>query len=112
MHEEEENMSTLEILPVDFDRAQRDYWRQVRQSEAFDIGNFSIPSNMCGMITGLFPIDCIRERGYPYPALINLYANMGASSLQYVEALEPLETTFEVQVDEENINHLDWKVSP
>ncbi|CAN7050300.1 unnamed protein product, partial [Brassica rapa subsp. trilocularis] len=76
MHEEE-NMSTLEILLVDFDRAQRDYWRQVRQSEAFDIGNVSIPSNMCGMITGLFPIDCIRERGYPYHVLVNLYAKVG-----------------------------------
>ncbi|KAL0656607.1 hypothetical protein Bca4012_077191 [Brassica carinata] len=64
-------------LPVDFDRAQRDYWCQVRQSEAFDIGNASIPSNMCGMITGLFPIDCIRERGYPYHVLVNLYAKVG-----------------------------------
>uniref|UniRef100_M4D7D1 Uncharacterized protein n=1 Tax=Brassica campestris TaxID=3711 RepID=M4D7D1_BRACM len=33
MHEEEENMWTLEIRPVDLDRAQRDYWHQVRQSE-------------------------------------------------------------------------------
>ncbi|XP_056843675.1 UPF0725 protein At1g23950 isoform X1 [Raphanus sativus] len=32
---------------------------------------------MCGMITGLLPIDCVRERGYPYPVLVNLYAKMG-----------------------------------
>ncbi|CAG7901904.1 unnamed protein product, partial [Brassica rapa] len=44
--------------------------RQVRQSE---VRNVLIPSNMCGMITGLFPIDWIRERGYPYHVLVNLF---------------------------------------
>ncbi|KAG2265449.1 hypothetical protein Bca52824_072528 [Brassica carinata] len=109
-------------LPVDFDRAQRDYWCQVRQSEAFDIGNASIPSNMCGMITGLFPIDCIRERGYPYHVLVNLYAKVGLhrynmlkvtkKSLLKFNMLQNLMSSFYmtllVQVDEQNINHLEF----
>ncbi|WZZ04210.1 hypothetical protein YC2023_090131 [Brassica napus] len=106
-------MSTLEILLVDFDRAQRDYWCQVRQSEAFDIGNVSIPSNMCGMITGLFPIDCIR-----YKLLASFPSEMQHVTESYVlflhslhPSLEPLETTFEVQVDEQNINHLEFTCS-
>ncbi|KAJ0237357.1 UPF0725 protein [Hirschfeldia incana] len=140
--DEEENMTSLEIPSVDFDSAQRDYWRQVRQSEGFDIENVSIPSNMCGMITGLLPIDCVRERGCPYPILVNFYAKVGLhrynmlkgttfqldslvkfnmsqnfvssfyiTFLAHDPALEPLEKTFQVRVDEQKANLLDFECS-
>ncbi|CAN6891401.1 unnamed protein product [Brassica oleracea] len=66
-------MLTSEIPSVDFDSAKKDYWHQVRKSEV----KASIwRSNMCGMITGLLPFDCVRY-SYPYFVLVNLYAKVG-----------------------------------
>ncbi|KAF3598002.1 hypothetical protein DY000_02023541 [Brassica cretica] len=135
-------MSTSEIPSVDFDSAQRDYWRQVRQSEGFDMENVSIPSNMCGMITGLLPFDCVRY-SYPYCVLVNLYAKVGLHRYNMLKgtnfqldslvkfnmlqncvssfymtllahdpaAPDPLEKTFQVRVDEQKANHLDFECS-
>lgn len=52
---------------------QREYWRQVSESEGFDIEDVSIPY---GTITGLMPYDCLRFKTYPYSVLVNLYAQM------------------------------------
>ncbi|CAN6908322.1 unnamed protein product, partial [Brassica oleracea] len=89
IHDEEKNMSTSEIPSVDFDRAQRDYWCQVRQSEGFDMENVSIPSNMCGMITGLLPFDCVRY-SYPYCVLVNLYAKVGLHRYNMLKVIKQL----------------------
>ncbi|KAL0699938.1 hypothetical protein Bca4012_056060 [Brassica carinata] len=135
-------MSTSEIPSVDFDSAQRDYWRQVRQSEGFDIENVSIPSNMCGMITGLSAFDCVRYSRYPYAVLVNLYAKVGLhrynmlkgtnfqldslvkfnmlqnfvssyymTLLAHEPAPDPLAKTFQVRVDEQKANILDFECS-
>lgn len=53
---------------------QRHYWRQVAESEGFDIEDVSIPY---GTITGLMPYDCKRYNNYPCSVLVNLYAQVG-----------------------------------
>ncbi|KAL0760137.1 hypothetical protein Bca101_076287 [Brassica carinata] len=69
-------MSTLENASVDSYSVQRDYWRQVNESEGFDVENISLPSNS-GVITGLMPYDCVRFKSYPHPVMVNLYAKVG-----------------------------------
>lgn len=104
--------------------------------------NVSIPSNMCGMITGLLPFDCVRY-SYPYCVLVNLYAKVGLHRYNMLKgtnfqldslvkfnmlqncvssfymtllahdpaAPDPLEKTFQVRVDEQKANHLDFECS-
>ncbi|CAH8356878.1 unnamed protein product [Eruca vesicaria subsp. sativa] len=77
LYDEEENMSTSETPALDFGSVQRDYWRQVSESEGFDLENISLPPNS-GVITGLIRFDCVRDRGgCPYPVMVNLYAKVG-----------------------------------
>ncbi|CDY25809.1 BnaA07g09730D [Brassica napus] len=125
------DMSTLENQSVDFYSVQRDYWRQVKESEGFDVENISLPSNS-GVITGLMPYDCVRFKSYPHPVMVNLYAKVGLhrynmlketnfqldslvkfnmlqhclssfyiTLLAHDPAIHPLEKPFPVKVDEE-----------
>lgn len=129
-------MSTLENPSVGSYNLQRDYWRQVNESEGFDIESVSLPPNS-GVITGLMPYDCVRFNTYPYPVLVNLYAKVGLhrynmfketnfqlhslvkfnmlpnylssfniTLLAHDPALGPLEKTFQVKVDEEKVHCL------
>nr|VDC97635.1 unnamed protein product [Brassica rapa] len=56
------------------------------------------------MFKGLLPFDCV-SCGYPYPVMVNLYAKVG------LHPLDPLEKTFQVRVDEQNANCLDFTCS-
>ncbi|KAG2265462.1 hypothetical protein Bca4012_077178 [Brassica carinata] len=129
-------MSTLENASVDSYSVQRDYWRQVNESEGFDVENISLPSNS-GVITGLMPYDCVRFKSYPHPVMVNLYAKVGLhrynmfketnfqldslvkfnmlqhclssfyiTLLAHDPALHPLEKTFQVKVGEQKIHCL------
>ncbi|CDY29462.1 BnaC05g32080D [Brassica napus] len=129
-------MSTLENQSVDFYSVQRDYWRQVKESEGFDVENISLPSNS-GVITGLMPYDCVRFKSYPHPVMVNLYAKVGLhrynmlketnfqldslvkfnmlqhclssfyiTLLAHDPALHPLEKTFQVKVGDQKIHCL------
>ncbi|KAG5378986.1 hypothetical protein IGI04_026828 [Brassica rapa subsp. trilocularis] len=74
MHEEEENMLTLESPSEVYYRAYRDYWHKVNESDGFDLENISTPPYY--MFKGLLPFDCV-SCGYPYPVMVNLYAKVG-----------------------------------
>ncbi|CAF2161634.1 unnamed protein product [Brassica napus] len=152
MHEEEDNMSTLESPSEVYYRAYRDYWRKVNESDGFDLENIVekyypliFPTNISTppyyMFKGLLPFDCV-SCGYPYPVMVNLYAKVGLhrynmlkgtnfqldslvkfnmlpncvssfyiSLLAHDPALDPLEKTFQVRVDEQNANCLDFTCS-
>ncbi|CAN6873396.1 unnamed protein product, partial [Brassica oleracea] len=74
MHDEEENMSTLENPSEVYYRAYKDYWRKVNESDGFDLENISTPPYY--MFKGLLPFDCV-SCGYPYPVMVDLYAKVG-----------------------------------
>ncbi|KAL0699939.1 hypothetical protein Bca4012_056061 [Brassica carinata] len=119
-------MSTLENPSVGSYDVHRDYWRQVKESEGFDVENVSLPPNSGVVISGLMPYDCVRY-SYPYPVLVNLYAketnfqldslvkfnmlptflsSFRITLLAHDPAFGPLEKTFQVKVDEEKVNCL------
>ncbi|KAH0918136.1 hypothetical protein HID58_025796 [Brassica napus] len=139
MHEEEENMLTLESPSEVYYRAYRDYWHKVNESDGFDLENISTPPYY--MFKGLLPFDCV-SCGYPYPVMVNLYAKVGLhrynmlkgtnfqldslvkfnmlpncvssfyiTLLAHDPALDPLDKTFQVRVDEQNANCLDFTCS-
>ncbi|CAN7077989.1 unnamed protein product [Brassica oleracea var. botrytis] len=56
------------------------------------------------MFKGLLPFDCV-SCGYPYPVMVDLYAKVG------LHPLDPLGKTFQVRVDEQNANCLDFTCS-
>ncbi|CAH2033755.1 unnamed protein product [Thlaspi arvense] len=69
-------MSTDEdISSEDRYRGQRDYWRQVAESDGFDLADISLPSYMCGHITGLLAVDC--QSYYSYRVMVQRYAKLG-----------------------------------
>ncbi|XP_020866285.1 UPF0725 protein At1g23960 [Arabidopsis lyrata subsp. lyrata] len=61
----------------EFFRLQREYWRQVAESDGFDIENVRVPDSMVGKIAGLIPHDCLRYRRFPYGVLVKHYAIVG-----------------------------------
>ncbi|CAH2033744.1 unnamed protein product [Thlaspi arvense] len=77
-------MSTDEnISAEDRYRGQRDYWRQVAESDGFDLEDISVPSYMYGNITGLIPVDC--QSYYSYRVMVQRYAKLGLHRYNMLE---------------------------
>jgi hypothetical protein len=61
----------------DFFSLQREYWRQVAESDGFDIESVQIPPSMYGRINGLIPHNCEINTPLPYRVLGKHYAKLG-----------------------------------
>ncbi|KAF8085380.1 hypothetical protein N665_0668s0014 [Sinapis alba] len=132
-------MSTLVSPSEEYHRAYRDYWRKVNESEGFDLENISTPPYV--MFKGLMPFDCVSySYPYPvmvnlyakvglhrynmlkgtnfqldslvkFNMLPNCVSSFYITLLAHDPALDPLEKTFQVRVDEQNANCLDFTCS-
>ncbi|WZZ04209.1 hypothetical protein YC2023_090130 [Brassica napus] len=132
-------MLTLESPSEVYYRAYRDYWHKVNESDGFDLENISTPPYY--MFKGLLPFDCVScGYPYPvmvnlyakvglhrynmlkgtnfqldslvkFNMLPNCVSSFYITLLAHDPALDPLDKTFQVRVDEQNANCLDFTCS-
>ncbi|KAF3598001.1 hypothetical protein DY000_02023540 [Brassica cretica] len=100
MHDEEENMSTLENPSEVYYRAYRDYWRKVNESDV-GLHRYNILKG-----TNFQPYSLVKFNMLP-----NCVSSFYITLLAHDSALDPLEKTFQVRVDEQNANCLDFTCS-